>query len=216
MKWRADQGSCRNLCCALLLAAATENAAAARTWEFQVFLDDKAIGNHRYTLSEQGAGRVLAIEANFAVKFLFINAYIYTHEATERWRGDCLERMEARTNDGGKRTEVAATLVGGQLAISAARGHVVLDGCIMSFAYWNPEILRQSHLLNAQTGEYTAIRVAELGEETITVRGASVNASRYRLTGTKHPIDLWYSIEQTWLALESTLDRGRRLRYELK
>jgi hypothetical protein len=86
----------------------------------------------------------------------------------------------------------------------------------MSFAYWNPEILRQTRLLNSQTGQYEAVTIAAMGEEKITVRGAAVQAKRYRITGPKNPIDLWYSADNSWLALQSTLDGGRRLRYLLK
>ena len=86
----------------------------------------------------------------------------------------------------------------------------------MSFAYWNPQMLRQTQLLNAQTGALEQTHVVDLGGETITVRGAPVPAKRYRITGTKNPIDLWYSPADEWLALESTLAGGRRLRYALK
>jgi Family of unknown function (DUF6134) len=202
------------LCAALLLAAAS--ASRAQDWDFQVFLDDAPIGYHRYTLREQGAERELKSEARFDVKLLFINAYRYAHEATERWRGNCIDSLAARTNDGGKRIEVTATQEGGRLAIDTPRGQDVVDGCVMSFAYWNPEILRQPRLLNAQTGEYAPVQIAALGEEKITVRGTPVMASRYRITGTKHSIDLWYSADRTWLALQSTLEGGRRLRYQLK
>lgn len=86
----------------------------------------------------------------------------------------------------------------------------------MSFAYWNPQMLRQTLLLNAQTGALEPARIVDLGNETIAVRGAPVAAKRYRITGPKNPIDLWYSPSDEWLALESTLAGGRRLRYALK
>ena len=77
-------------------------------------------------------------------------------------------------------------------------------------------MLRQTQLLNAQTGALDQTRVVDLGGETITGRGAPVPAKRYRITGPKNPIDLWYSPADEWLALESTLTGGRRLRYALK
>jgi Family of unknown function (DUF6134) len=206
----------RALCAVLLLTAASHSAAAMRDWEFRVLLDDKPIGHHRFALRELGAERELTSEARFNVKLWFINAYRYTHDATERWRDNCLEAVMARTMDGGKRSEVVATREAGGFAIASPRGREALDGCVMSFAYWNPEILRQSRLLNVQTGEYTAVRITDLGEETLTVRGAAVTATRYRISGSKFPIDLWYSADKTWLALQSTVDRGRSLRYELK
>jgi hypothetical protein len=202
---------CRVLCVGLLLTAAPASAAPAQSWDFQVLLDDAPIGYHRYTLRETGAERELKSEARFNVKLLFISAY-----RTERWRGNCLDNLAARTDDDGERLEVAATQDRGRLVVSTQRGQDTVNGCVMSFAYWNPEILRQPRLLNAQTGEYAAVQVTELGEEKITVRGATVTASRYRITGTKHPIDLWYSADREWLALQSTVNGGRLLRYQLK
>ncbi len=89
-------------------------------------------------------------------------------------------------------------------------------GCIMSFAYWNPQMLCQTRLLNAQTGALGPARIVDLGNETIAVRGAPVAAKRYSITGTKKPIDLWYSASDEWLALEPTLASGLHLRYALK
>ena len=46
--------------------------------------------------------RELTSEAHFRVRFLFIDAYRYEHRARERWQGDCLESLEARTDTNGK------------------------------------------------------------------------------------------------------------------
>ncbi|MFN0038515.1 MAG: DUF6134 family protein [Burkholderiales bacterium] len=206
----------RALWMGLVLTAASQSTAAMRDLEFQVFLDERPIGYHRFTLRGEGTERQLTSEARFNVKLWFINAYRYAHDATEAWRDNCIETMTARTQDGGKNLEVIASRDAGHLAVTSPRGRDVIQGCVMSFAYWNPEILRQSHLLNVQTGEYTPVRIDALGEEQVKVRGSMVTASRYRIRGPKFPIDLWYSADRTWVALQSTVDRGRSLRYELK
>jgi Family of unknown function (DUF6134) len=202
-------------------------AAAAQTqsWNFEVFLDDSPIGHHHYTLrsSGDGAERELKIEARFNVKFLFINAYRYAHDASERWRGNCLAALTARTDDNGAKSEVDTESQGAQLSTvtsialpAATRARQPVDGCLMGFAYWNPEMLRQSRLLNAQTGKIETVTITALGEEKISVRGTPTPATRYRVSGTKHPIDLWYGADRAWVALQSTLESGRRLRYQLK
>ena len=146
---------------------------------------------------------------------LFISAYRYLHDATERWRGNCLESLAARTDDNGDRSVVDAVSAGEGLQVATGAARETLGGCVMSFAYWNPQILRQTRLLNAQTGKFEAVRVNALGEEVITVRGQPQTARKFRLTGPKNPIDLWYSTADEWLALESTVAGGRRLRYAL-
>lgn len=203
-----------------LLAGAPPAAAQTRAWNFRVFLDDAEIGRHRFALRDDGAERVLTSEARFTVKIAFITAYRYAHDAQERWRGDCLAGLTARTDDDGKKIAVdatpEATAAGERLVVTEGGKRAALDACAMTFAYWNPEMLKQARLLNAQTGEFLPVKIAFVGEEAIAVRGTPIPARRYRLTGPKQPIDLWYSAGQEWLALESTLENGRRLRYRLE
>lgn len=204
-----------------LLAGCTLLAGAAETqprvWNFSVYLDDKPIGYHRFTVEDRGPEHTMTTTARFNVKLLFVTVYRYAHDATEHWHGNCLISLKAGTTDGGALAEVDARAEGDAMRVSAT-GHARTryPGCVMSFAYWNPEILRQSRLLNSQTGEYEAIKVTELGAQDIQVHGSAVAAVHYRIDGPKHPIDLWYSANQEWLALESPLDGGRRLRYQLE
>lgn len=206
-------------CCGWAFALYLGSAAAMaqdQTWDFQVLLDDAVIGHQSYVLRDTATGRELKTEARFEVRVLFIPAYRYTHQATERWRGNCLVGLHARTDDDGERSAVSAEQQDRQITVTTAQGSQSVAGCVMSFAYWNPEILGQTRLLNTQTGKFETVTVAALGSEKIVARGASVVARRYRITGPKHPIDLWYGADQQWLALQSTLDKGRILRYQLK
>ena len=85
----------------------------------------------------------------------------------------------------------------------------------MTFAYWNPEFLRQPRLLNPQTGEYLPVRVELLGEQRISVKGQAVEANAYRLLAEELELIVWYSEANEWLGLQSTAKGGRILRYEL-
>lgn len=213
---RRRNGLPRTLLAAPFLFAATASATVQKKWEFTVYLDDTAIGHHHFVLNERGAERELSSEARFDVKLLFVNVYRYAHGASERWRDNCLVSMAARTDDNGTQLKVSAEQHGERVTVTTTRGQETVPGCVMSFAYWNPEILRQARLLNPQTGQYEAVRISALGEETITVRGAPVKARRYRISGPKNPIDLWYGPDYTWLALQSPLGGGRTLRYQPK
>lgn len=198
------------------LLAIFDAAAQSRSWDFRVYLDDSPIGYHRFDLREQDAERTLKTEARFTVKVLGLTAYRYAHDATEQWRGGCLSALTARTDDNGEQLAVQAASEGGRLNVTGGRPRTTLDGCVMTFAYWDPAILRQARLLNAQTGEYEAVKVADLGQDKVRVRGVDVPATHYRITGSKHPIDLWYSAQSEWLALDSVVSGGRRLRYRLQ
>jgi hypothetical protein len=189
---------------------------AERVWNFRVYLDDKPIGSHRFTLRGNGAERQLTSQASFEVKVLGFTAYRYSHQATETWRDNCLTKMTARTNDDGKALTVEAVAEGERMQINATENKESVSGCIMSFAYWNPQMLRQSRLLNAQTGQYEAVAIAPPVDDSVSVNGKPVAAKRYKLSGPKNPLDIWYSAAGEWLGLESTVGGGRRLRYRLE
>jgi Family of unknown function (DUF6134) len=193
---------------------------ASAEWNFRASLDGKPIGQHRFRVSREGDEREVTSEANFAVKFLGITAYRYHHLATERWRGDCLESLSSSTNDDGKpmsvRTDVRAAAGGNALDVTTPAGKQSLHGCVMSFAYWNPAIQSQSHLLNAQTGQYEPVQVERIGLGSVEVRGQPVQATQFRINGTANPIDVWYSAKGDWLGLDSTVAGGRKLTYRLQ
>jgi hypothetical protein len=151
---------------------------------FTVLLDGREIGTHRFAYDEG----VLVSEARFDVRVLGLPVYRYRHQAIERWRGACLDSLVARTDDNGASSTVDWR----------AR-----EGCTKSFAYWNPGILGETSLLNAQTGELEPVRVTPL------------EPGRYRIDGRKLAIDLTYEGAR-WIALETTTGGGRRLQYRLE
>ncbi|MGC3981609.1 MAG: DUF6134 family protein [Steroidobacteraceae bacterium] len=201
----------------LALFAVSDVAAEDKTasWDFRVYLDGKPIGYHHFSLVRSGERSELHSDAQFDVKVLFINAYHYEHHAVERWQGNCLQNLSAYTDDNGKLSTVSAALEGDALLVTS-RQHYSLRNCVMSFAYWNPRMLSQGRLLNAQTGEYEPVQIKMVDAVPLQVRGVEQPSRHYRLAGAKLSIDLWYSPDDDWLALESTTENGRRLRYQLQ
>lgn len=206
----------------ILTAAPTAPAAVGKdeSWDFRVFLDDKEIGTHRFDIAGSGAARTLTSKAHFNVRFLFVNAYTYEHEAVEGWDGDCLASLESHTDDNGKIHRVEARHNSEATVVRTPRDTQSLGQCVMTFAYWNPSMLKQSRLLNSQNGEYVDVTIAEVGSEDIKVRGVSTPARRYALRSKGMAIDLWYANDAggdaQWLALESVTEGGRKLSYRLR
>jgi hypothetical protein len=196
----------------LFSQSALASNGVAREWHFDVTLDGRAIGEHRFRLREDGDARELTSEADFRVRFLFIDAYRYEHRAREQWQGDCLARLDARTDANGRQTVVSGERTGPGFRLEVGDSEASLDTCVQTFAYWNPSILDARQLLNPQTGEYQPVKVLEMGRERI----GGQPAIRYRLIGSGGSpleIDLWYTPSLEWLALESKTPEGRRLRY---
>lgn len=193
----------RTVIAATLLALASLSAQAegpaSGSWNFRVLLDGKPIGTHRFTLKSEGAQRLLRSVAAFDVKILGITAYRYRHEADEQWQGDCLVALASKTDDDGK-----------ALAVQARKDDGQIEGCAMSFAYWNRAMLKQPRLLNAQTGKFEPVKIESLGEDRVESQGKTVAATRWRITGPESPVELWYAADGDWLALESKVSNGKR------
>ena len=85
----------------------------------------------------------------------------------------------------------------------------------MTFAYWNPVFLKQAKLLNSQDGKYVAVDVSGPVADELIVRGEPQASRRYRLVAGEIDMQLWYSLDDEWLALESKTEGDRLLRYEL-
>jgi hypothetical protein len=194
---------------------AQEHTGAVANWDFDVYLDDKKVGKHLFSVSEAGGMKQVKSEARFKVRILFITAYRYQHSAAESWADNCLVQIDASTNSNGKRIQISGEQTGSGFVVETGDSPTELPECVMTFAYWNPEFLDQPRLLNPQTGEYVDVRVEKIGDEILQVRGQPVAARRFKLTSREVDLTLWYSSDDEWLALESVAEGGRIIRYEL-
>ncbi len=195
--------------------AAASTGEAQRSWQFSVLLDGSPIGYHRFDLMSSESELEVRSEASFDVRFLFINAFRYRLSNRELWEGECLRVIESSTRQNGKEFAVSGERLPEGLMIEANGKSDSLDGCVMTFAYWNPRFLEQSRLLHPQTGEYMSVNVQPLGREELTVRGESVTALAYQVKARDVDITVYYSDNDEWLGLESVAKGGRIIRYVL-
>jgi hypothetical protein len=201
---------------ALSLSVSAETAdAGASAWNFDVYVDDKKVGTHLFEVVGDATQRRVQSIADFKLKVFFVPAYSYRHTNVERWANDCLLEFDASTRINGKQTQVTGTSSDSGFTVRKESERQVLPNCVMTFAYWNPEFLKQKRLLNPQTGEFVDVSVELLGQDTLEVRGQRVAADRYKVTGRNIELLLWYSPDDEWLRLESVAKTGHVIRYEL-
>ena len=199
----------------LTMSVSVADDPSEKTLMFDVFLDGKKIGYHRYEIDGSKSNAAVRSEAKFDVKFLFLTAFSYRHIAEENWEDGCLEEIEARTDSNGKELNVVGERTDDAFIVETGEQEAELPECVMSFAYWNPGFLEEPQLLNPQTGEYLDVEVEELGADVVRLDGREIPATSVRLTARQMDITLWYSEDAEWLALESVAKGGRILRYEL-
>lgn len=203
------------LCCAATVAWAAP-LRDAQELRFQVFLNERPIGEHRFQIRESGPKRRVTSVADFSVDFLFVNLYRYRHESRETWRDGCLEAIEARTDDNGERLLVRGADGAGRFAVTGPAGRIEAEGCLKTFAYWDRTFLEQPRLLNPQTGELVDVAVRAQGRDDIDVGRQLLTANKYQLVADGLDIELWYHDTLGWVGLASDVGDGRRLIYRLQ
>ena len=203
-----------------ILSLAYASSGHDRSWQFKVYLDGDEIGFHNFSIVHNDEQRdayshEIYSNAQFDVKFFFINAYSYRHNNIERWNGRCLDSINAITDDNGELYKVSGKVIDDAFVINSEEQDNEYSPCIKTFAYWDPNFLNESNLLNSQTGEMIEVSSEFMGIETIRHKGEDIEARHYRLRGDNLQIDLWYSTNDHWLALESLTESGRVVRYQI-
>jgi len=218
---------CKTMACAVLalLPAAPPmaqqpsqvpaGAPTEQVFDFDVNLDKRPIGTHRFTVRQINGTASIQSNASFDVRFLGLSAYRYRHRASEQWKDGCLQAIDATTDDNGRSLRVTGIEREGRFQLEQPT-IAALSACLSAYAYWNRDLLlRQRELLNPQTGRIDALRVESLGRETLELEGRTVAVERFRLHSAQNIIDLWYSLRGDWLRLETTTG-SRRLIYRLR
>lgn len=195
------------------LASLSAGAAVDQTFQFEVLLDDDLIGQHRFEIDASGEQQRVTSQAEFEVDFLFITAYRYRHQSNELFRNGCLERLSSTTNDNGTRYQVKGSVLDGAFRVERGQDVEQFEGCVKTFAYWDPSILEQPRLLNPQTGELESVRVQERGPEQVEVNGSTIEATRFDLVTDELTIELWYHDQLGWVRLASDTGKGPKLIY---
>ena len=175
--------------------------------KFNVFLDDREVGQHNFTLIEDGSGLHVTSVVSMDFKVLLVKKIKYRHLAKEIWSDGCLQSVESSTQRNNKSTTISAKIIGGKFVVTRAGVDVSLSNCIKSFAYWRPEWLENEFLLNVETGQYTPIT---LGSQ----QDSSTGIMHKTLGLPKSEIRLQYSGSGVWQSLESDVKVVGKLRYK--
>jgi uncharacterized protein DUF6134 len=209
----APQHTVTKLAVLLLLSCLTlaSHAAPYDNLNFRVWLDDREIGQHIFTVTEQDGLLSVLSRATYNVKVLFVNVFKYQHEAKETWLGNCLTKLQSFTVENGKETVVDGYKEGDLFVVQRNdQVDTENESCVGTYAYWDPNRLQRAALMNSQTGELAAAAVSNLGDQPLP--RLKQPAQAYRIDTEEASIQLWYTNEGDWLALE-TETNGRQLVY---
>ena len=173
---------------------------------FQVFLNDREVGRHEFLIHRKK--RQIEVDSSLNIEFKAMGLFKmqYAHRAREIWRDGCLQSLISETKKRGKEINVEVQQSDSGILVKGSKSTQTLNGCVRTFAYWNPQFLYEDYLLNAENGEYLPVKVTS---------NALVNnsGSKVSIEGSKVDIQLEYDTAGEWLSLRSELKMGGILRY---
>ncbi len=202
----------------IILAVGTAHAAPPpqEVRVFRVNVDQKAAGEYRMTIRQDGDTATLTAQADVKVRVLLIS-YVYTFRGSEVWKGDRLTRLDTNTVDDGKRFNVTAWAEGTGLKLRANGQERVTSPELWVSTYWRLPAAKFRNqnvpLIDADTGKDINGQLRFVAMENTPVAGQTVQCAHWRVTGDK-PVDLWYDGYERLVRQESVED-GHKTQLEL-
>jgi len=182
---------------------------------YTVLRNGDPIGTHAYTFREKGAGLVVDINTDIKVKMAFLTVYRFEHQAREEWHRGKMVSTTSVTNDDGKNHKLKVSFGGTDLKINGDGKKSVAAYGSMPASLWNPDTVKNAHLLNTLDGRMMTVKVDDLGSEPVKVKGREVAAQHYRLSGDLER-ELWFDAKGSLVQVKFKGDDGSNISYELR
>ena len=215
-------------------ALASDDFPYGSSLSFAAVRNGQTIGHHSLKFQKNGEQLTVSTAIDLAVKFMGVTVYRYMHRAQEVWSGETFQGLTAQTDDDGKKYEIQIRRDGEALTVERnarpdvlspatldrglQRGSAVrttLPPQLLPSTHWNVRQIRQSALVNTQTGTEARIQVSVIGRETIRTANASIDATHYRYTGDV-VMDQWFDDAGRWVKTSFTGSDGSTIEYVLQ
>jgi uncharacterized protein DUF6134 len=157
--------------------------------KFHVSIDDKSAGRFAVTCKSL-ADDVTELRATIDVSDSAIS--LSKCEATERWRGRCLVRLEGSETGNGRKE--STTLASGKdgYALKAGAKEVLVRGDVWPTTFWIKPAAEKVLIVDVLTGEVSRGKLDKVGPEEMQVDGKLLRVTKYRLTFGGTTTELWY------------------------
>lgn len=173
-------------------AAAPDCAPPLGTLTYRVLNDDVPVGEIEIAIDGAGGDRDIRASVDVELSLLGVIGLRYRHHSQELWRGGRFQSFRGRTDDIGKRYEVAIETRGGEMHMTRNGAPRNAEGPLMTWAVWCEAALREDRVVDPLKGKLKGIEATFLGTETVDLGGHEVPGRRWRVVRKKTEGDVWY------------------------
>ena len=168
--------------------------------EFDIFRNNKHIGQNIFSFKKNGNQLQGESEINFQIKKLGVVLYKYHVKGTEYFENGKLVKFISKTNQNGKEKYVNIKLEDNNLVIdgSSFKGKVPTNYLLGT--WWNHGLVEAEAQISAVSGRIIKQKVTFLGKETLIIGGKTYNTLHFNFSSVDKKLakdkklntDVWY------------------------
>jgi len=168
--------------------------------EFDIFRNNKHIGQHIFSFKKDGNLLQVESEINFQIKKLGVVLYKYHVKGIEYFENGKLIKFNSKTNQNGKEKYVNIKLEKDELFVdgSSFKGKVPNDYLLGT--WWNHSIVNSKAQISAVSGRIIKQKLTFLGKEILSIGNKTYNTLHYNFSSTDKKLgkdkklntDVWY------------------------
>ena len=191
--------------------------------EFDIFRNNKNIGQHIFSFKREDNQLQVESEINFQIKKLGVVLYKYHVKGTEYFENGELVKFNSKTNQNGKEKYVNIKLDDGELLIdgSSFKGKVPADYLLGT--WWNHSIVNAEAQISAVSGRIIKQKVTFLGKENLVIGDKTYNTLHFNFSSVDKKLskdkklntDVWYD-EKTLNWVKATFKKKGNWEYRLQ
>ena len=193
--------------------------------EYELFRNNKLIGNHIYEFQRNGDDLIIDNEVSFKITKFGVDLYKYYAKGVEKYKNGIFFSFNSKTNQNKKEkyVNIKTDPSDKKLIIDGSSFKGKVDKDMIIGTWWNHEIVQKKAQISAVSGRIIEQKVEFKGKENIKIGNKVYKTLRFNFSSSdpslskdkKLNTDIWYE-EDTLLWVKAAFDKTGYWEYRLK
>tara|TARA_B100000989_G_scaffold298374_1_gene287371 strand:- start:533 stop:1216 length:684 start_codon:yes stop_codon:yes gene_type:complete len=193
--------------------------------EYELFRNNKLIGNHIYEFQRNGDDLIIDNEVSFKITKFGVDLYKYYAKGVEKYKNGIFFSFNSKTNQNKKEkyVNIKTDPSDKKLIIDGSSFKGKVDKDMIIGTWWNHEIVQKKAQISAVSGRIIEQKVEFKGKEDIKIGNKVYKTLRFNFSSSdpslskdkKLNTDIWYE-EDTLLWVKAAFDKTGYWEYRLK
>lgn len=177
------------------LPSANSLAGGKSRYVFDILREGDKIGTNTIDIERHDGTTKVDIATKISVVVMFLEAYRYEHTCTESWKDGQLVAFKSKTNDNGTKHAIDVAAKPDKVSMEVDGKRIEAPKSLYPASLWSRDVVSRGELFEPANGKRIAIKVKDLGDETVTVGGIERRTRHFKLSakaGSEFDRDLWF------------------------